>query len=301
MVSASSLRKKFYALPLRGNSWGWQAGVGALLLATCAAGAWRAPAHGSAVISVVAMLTLLVWLWHAHLQKAGCPRMVGLAAAVLAAWELSYRVVPGGSGGLLAGGVFVYLVIWTFCAYEREPGLQPLATLAILISAGILATPTIAIACAVLGIGFFVRNRRRGIGGSLGFALLLFTPLMLCVGAIVLLAFLRAETLFARPLSATVQMVSHTGVRQLAAQTAADLLSMIKELLFPLAVLALRVGTRRAGAPDLALALVVLVVAALHATQWVPSDAVSIPVVSLGGAAALLTQAYSAKSQAAAG
>jgi hypothetical protein len=136
------------------------------------------------------------------------------------------------------------------------------------------------------------------VGGSLGFALLLFTPLMLCVAAIVLLAFLRAESLFARPLSATMHLVSHTGMRQIMSQTASDLVGMTRELLFPLAVLALRIGTRRAGAPDLALALVVLIVMALHSTQWVSSDALSIPVISLGGAAALLTHAYSSKSRA---
>jgi hypothetical protein len=283
---------RYFAQPLRHSSWRKQILISILLLTACAASAWHASAVSSGSLPLIAVVALLDLAWCMHLCKAGCPEPVAVLASLLMSWELSRLVVPQSNGTLLAGGVFVYLVIWIFCAYEREPGLQPLATLAVLISAGILATPTIAIACAVLGIGFFVRNRRAGIGGSLGFALLLFTPLMLCLVALSILAFLRAEALFARPLAETLRMISNVGVRRVAAQSGINLLNMAKGLLFQLVVTAVRIGTRREGAPDVALVLVVLVVAVLHATRWMATDAVSIPIVSLTGAAALLTQSF---------
>ncbi len=280
-------------LPHKASSWQLSLVLIGTLLAVCALGVARSSGLKPGMLAPSAILALLLWLWHMHLRRSGCPWAVSVAPVFLAAWELSLRIGRAGTGSLLAGGVFVYLVIWIFCAYEREPGLQPLATLALLISAGILATPTIAIACAVLGISFFVRNHRTADSGPLGFGLLLFTPLALCVAAVAMLAFLRAESLGAGSLAATVRLVAHTGIRQVVSATVSTLTAMIRELLFPLAVLALRIGNRRAGAADLAFALVVLIAMLLGSAQWIGSDAQSIQVIGVGGAAALLTNAFS--------
>jgi hypothetical protein len=172
-----------------------------------------------------------------------------------------------------------------FTAYRRQPGLQPVATMALVICAAALANPTVGIGCATLALASFALNPHQAVGGRFGFALLLFTPATLCVLATVALGFLGMGTLMAYPLAA--QPTSFP-----AAPPSLDTAVLARQFLISIVILGIRIATRRTGASDLALLLMMF--AAVGATQLLPTycDLSGVWLMSLGGAAFLLTNAF---------
>ncbi len=129
--------------------------------------------------------------WNWHLRWGSLP--AGWAAVYCALFcsqmilfIARFQASPMASLKAIGSGNFVYLLFWTFGLQEREPGLRPLATFALMMSVGVLAMPAVVIGGVLLSLAFFL-NQRKTTLGALNLFLLLFTPALLCV---VSLAFL---------------------------------------------------------------------------------------------------------------
>src|SRR5260370_27364977 len=141
----------------------------------CAAGtAFGLVAAAAAGLSFTAALCLLFSLWIFHLECAGVHRALSFAALTLLSAQVHFAPHSLYDAAVLGEGLFVYLVVWVLASYHRQPGLQATATAALLLSAGILAKPPIAISCAVLSLAFFLAHMR-STAHPVGFGLLLFT------------------------------------------------------------------------------------------------------------------------------
>ena len=259
--------------------------AGFLLLSLCVVGAQYRSQLDTNVIPRIAVLFCFFWLWRMHLTRNGFPWHWAMTPVLIAAWETSTRIGEIGSLVRVSGCLFAYLTVWMFTAYRRQPGLQPVATMALVICAAALANPTVGIGCAALALASFALNPHQAVGGRFGFALLLFTPATLCVLATVALGFLGMGTLMAYPLAE--QQIAFR-----AAPSRLDAAILARQFAVPIAILSLRVAARRAGASDLALLLMMF--AALGATQLLPAycDLSGVWLMSLGGAAFLLTNAF---------
>ncbi|HYL38601.1 MAG TPA: hypothetical protein VEV17_21975 [Bryobacteraceae bacterium] len=260
------------------------------MLALCVAGARQQALETGAILKIAALFCFF-WLWHQQLTRSGSPWPLSLAAVSITAFEASLRIdqIPGAL--YLTGGVLAYITVWMFTTYRRQPGLQPLATMALVICAALLANPTVAIGCFALALSLFVFNPHPAVGGRLGFAFLLFTPVTLCVSAAVMLGFLVTGNVMAYPLSAP--PILHSAARPML-----DAALLANELLIPIAILASRIAAGRAGSSDLALVLIVFIAAA--STRWFPGycDVSGVWLLSLGGSAFLLTNAFEGRASA---
>jgi hypothetical protein len=237
-----------------------------------------------------------LWLWHFHMQSSGIPRIIRLTALVTVAAQIWLQTPVLNNLGEIGSGLFVYLVIWVFVEYHRDPGLQALASTALLISVGVIAKPAVAIACAVLSGAFFAIYGRRLAGGNrLGFGLLLFTPAFLCLLTILVLQFVNSSALMAGTLTDSAQAMLHTDLgvtlkRFLGESGAASGVFGLQALMFPLAVITWRLAKHEVGGPDLAYATMVIVTVTIGFADWMPAALTSVDVffICIGGAASLL-------------
>jgi hypothetical protein len=225
-----------------------------------------------------AVLCALLSLWYAHLEHSGVSRAVSGAAMVLLAWQIHSAPRSLYDSAALGGGLFVYLAVWVLAAYDRQPGLQSLAGAALLLSAGVLAKPAIAISCAVLSLALFAEHVRAN-SNRLGFGLLLFTPALLCWLGASAFGLLSAGTLRAGP------FIPHIGAG------APGNAHIWRYLFFvPLAVIAFRLIRRRFRGPDLAYLAMLAMGSVICRAEW-PQGALSLEdlfFIAAGGAAALL-------------
>jgi hypothetical protein len=188
----------------------------------------------------------------------------------------------------LGSGLFVYCMLWVSAVYVCEPGLQPLATLALLLSIGILAKPALAIACALLSILFFFHTRRK-FGGITGYVFLLFTPAILCTLAYFTLNFLITGS--------PQEAVAHNGIFSVTGWTERfDWQLMAREysvILFPLGVLLVRLLESRAGASDISYLMLLAFLTTVGVAHWMPQalSALDIRIIVYAGAACLLALA----------
>ena len=174
----------------------------------------------------------------------------------------------------------MYAMIWVTAIHEREPGLQSVATLALLLSLGVLSKPAVAIACALLGAGLFFGSRRR-FGGVLGSAMLVFTPTILCYLAMVLVNYLTS--------GAANEVILHS-TRNMPKSGIPLLIHSAPALWFSLAVLVSRSIERKAGISDLSYLLVVTFTATAGVARWMPQTlaANDILMIVYAGAGCLL-------------
>jgi len=256
-----------------------------LLLVVSATGVLQHSRLDASTAIKIAVVLGLCSLWHFHLSHIGSPWYLNLVVVLVTAWELSTRIDPARGVLLLTGCVFAYLTIWMFAAYQRQPGLQPVATIALVICAAILLNPTVAFSCAVLALGFFVLNPHKAVGGRFGYAFLLFTPASLCISAIVVLAFLGSGNLMAYASSAPAPSQPDTPFML-------HVFVLSSEFLIPITILVARVIARRASGVDLVVVLLVFV--AIMSTKWLPAycDRSGVWLMGLGGSAFLLTNAF---------
>jgi hypothetical protein len=276
MGSAGS-RPRFFALLLPFDR---VAAARALAIGAILGLAAAGPSLNSAAdFRFAAALSVLLALWCLHLEWSGLSRAVSAAALVLFAWQLHSAPHSLHDSAALGGGMFVYLVVWVFASYDRQPGLQAMATAALLLSAGVQAKPAVAISCAVLSLALFLAHVRSE-AHPLGLGLLLFTPALLCGLAVLGFGFLNANTLAASPVSphAAVVAPDHTHIWRYL-------------FFFPLAVLAFRLSRRRFGGPDLAYLAMLATGSVICRTGW-PPGALSLEdlfFIAAGGAAALVS------------
>jgi len=149
--------------------------------------------HRVLVMLSTAGVVVLGGLWHLHLNACG-RREVWLAALPpMLSLQLACVILVTSAASVAAwlsamgSGIFVYFMLWTLAAYERERGLQPLASGALLLSGGIITKPAVALTCLLLSLILFLLRGRRHDAGLKGFALLLFTPAVLTVISVVIL------------------------------------------------------------------------------------------------------------------
>jgi hypothetical protein len=263
----------------------------ALLLAAGALSTWFCLSrefHAAGLMTAVAHVAAL-GMWAVHLRRAG----LGAAWVFPAAAGLAILLTQSPSGRLDAPGlgeaIFLYALLSLFSAYERQPGLQAIATAALLMSAGILTKPPVAICCVLVGLTFFLLHRRRTQSGMLGFALLMFTPMMLCVASAGVLAFLTGGPLVAAAAAAS------SPAPALERGAAGPVW-----LVFPAVVLGWRYVTRRTTASDIAFGLLLTGGAALSCFPRMPQPLRPIDLfyLSVGGAAALVVQTVTQRGQA---
>lgn len=263
----------------------WMLPVSLLLCAICIAGAGFSSSIDLAMAGRIGALLCALLLWQAHLALDSSRWVFSLAAVSIAAWEISTRLHDLTSSLQLLGLPLAYVALWTYSAYDRNPGLQPVATMALVTCAAVLANPTVAIGCTVLAIGSFALHRHQAFGGRLGFAFLLFTPATLCVFAVLMLGFLGAGNLGAYPLASRTGLQPETGIPFDWWVVASG------QALLPVAILCARAVSRRVGSADL-LFVLMLAIPALG-KLWFPTlcNLTGVWLMALGGSAFLLTSA----------
>jgi len=276
MESAGS-RPRFFALllPLDRVAAARSLAIGAIVGLVAAGPSLDSVAH----FRFTAALSLLLALWCLHLEWSGVSRAASATALALLAWQLHSAPRSLHDSAALGGGLFVYLVVWVFASYDRQPGLQAMATAALLLSAGIQAKPAIAISCAVLSLALFLAHVR-STANPLGLGLLLFTPALLCGLAVLGFGFLNANTLAAAP------VFPHPAV---AAPDGAHIWRYL--FFFPLAVIAFRLIRRRFGGPDLAYLAMLSTGSVICRIEWPPGalGPADLFFIAAGGAAALMS------------
>lgn len=277
MLRLRAARRSAFALP--------QLATAFLLTAICLIGAGMHSQVDVQNAVKIAILVCLLLLWNLHLGVHSSRWMIRLVAVSITAWEVSNRIDRLSGSIQLIGALLAYLALWTFFVYHRNPGLQPVATMALVTSAAVLVNPTVAIGCSVLALGSFAVHRHEALGGRLGFAFLLFTPATLCTFAVVALGLLGAGKLVAYPLATPAEL------HPPAALPAGWLAMAAGQALIPIVILCARLVSRQTGSTDL-LFLLMLFVAAF-CTQWFPAlcNLTGVWLMALGGSAFLLTNA----------
>jgi hypothetical protein len=279
-----------YRREARVSQWGERLVMAALFVYLAIAVA-HYPAFGVWSRTWVALLLAvgLSALWWAHLKIAGWRRGWGLSAgSILLLWLagpwLRGDVEMRAWIGTLGCGLFVYAMIWIYAAHEREPGLQPLATAALVLSIGLLAKPAVVAGCVCLSLAVFI-DQRRQVGGWWRSMLLLMTPVALCAGLLGILNSLWAGGLVSQmwgaspPQAIGLQMWSVGGLMQNS-----------RILWFPLGVLASQVVEGRARKTVLAYIFLVLFAGTVGTADWMPHrlNPEDVGMVVVAGACSLL-------------
>lgn len=244
--------------------------------------AWALVRQGSVLWFPVTIHLVTIVLWGFHLRTSGL-RLGWSLIAVFALGSL-FAAQPVGRLDIsaLGEGVFLYVLLWLFSEYDQQPGLQAIAAAALLMSAGVLTKPPIAISCVLVGLTFFLAHRWRKQSGSLDLAFLMFTPATLCIVSTGILAFFSGGVLGA---SVLVQY------SQLWPASRPDRSGMAW-LMFPAAVVVYRLHARRMAASDIAFGLTLITVSVLSFLPHMPQPLHRIDIfyLSSGGAATLLAQ-----------
>lgn len=275
------------------NHWYW---ISSLLL-VLGMMAWISRYIGAGISSaVVAVFSCAAacGLLSLHLETKSYPwywryPVVGLLGCNMLLPILEHPSIPAPAWfAALGSGLFIYCMLWISAVYVSEPGLQPLATLALLLSIGILAKPAMAIACALLSILFFFHTRR-SFGGITGYVFLLFTPAILCA-----LAYFTLNLLITGSPQGD---VAHPGIVSATVWTERfswQLLSYeYSVILFPLGVLLARFFESKAGASDISYLMLLAFLTTAGVAYWMPQamSAFDIRMIVYAGAACLLALA----------
>lgn len=194
MESASSLRLKSPApKPSTRSALLPRAGLTLLLAAWILAWMKTVPQWESRIYFALPLILVLSFclFWNFRVCVAGLPwgwsvTFAGLLAGQLSLWAVHLQTAPVALLKALGSAVFVYILLWIFAMHERDPGLRPLATSALMMSIGILALPPVVIGCALLSLAFFL-DQRRALRSTVNLLLLLFTPVVLCVLSLTIL------------------------------------------------------------------------------------------------------------------
>ena len=254
----------------------------------------RQPCTWAAFLSVIVHAVPLTF-WAVRLRYSG----QGLCWASVTLFGLASAFATNPSGRLdnsaLGEAVFLFLLLSLFSAYDRQPGLQALAGAALLLSAGMLTKPPIAISCLLVSLAFFTIHWRRTESGSLSFALLMFTPATLCAASAGLITFLTRGALSAPVLAPTGSLFQSGLSSPLYPQLLSAHLSSglaMQWLAFPATVVLYRLSISRTAACDVAFGFMLAAAAMLSLFPHMPQPLHRIDLfyLALGGAAALLVQ-----------
>jgi len=274
----------------------WRLLALAMLLSGCFGFGWIQAQSGHRLMATVAIFLIVAFCtsWGLHLQLGLLPPVWSALLAVLLFCQFllpilhATAITPTLWVSALGCGVFVYCMLWVCSMYEREHGLRPFATSALLLSIGILAKPAVAVSCAILALVFFL-DRRRTFGGMLGSALLLFTPALLSGSSLLLLQYLSYGSVAFSGIVAFHEIVTK-GVGQ---ASLASLLQASSGLCLSFTVLLSHLLERKLGVSDLAYFFLLLFLTTAGVAHWMP-DALSpidISFITCAGAACLVALA----------
>jgi hypothetical protein len=163
--------------------------------------------------------------------------------------------------------VFVYVMLWVSDVHEVEPGLRPLATIALLLSIGVLTKPAVAISCLLLSLVTFIGGRRR-FGGLVSYCLLLFTPAALCLLMLLTLNMLAPGTLHGAIPNITILHISEGHCSR--PLDFSVLSSESTVLCFALAVLLARLVGRKSNILDFGFFVILVFLTTAGMAQWMP-------------------------------
>jgi hypothetical protein len=242
---------------------------------------------------IVFSVTVLCLLWRFHLEVDSHPSLwnwllAGLFSLQLFVLTLHTPGIPLSDAlGTLGCGVFIYAMIWVFTLHEREPGLRPLATAALLLSLGFIAKPALVISCALLSLVIFL-NQRRKFGGVLGSTLLLFTPTVLCLFPLFALATLAPDPF--HDVAWKMLRMNNGSPPVIGIPDPVAWGGLASSLWFSLSALASRLIERRTGISDVAYILVLELVVTAGLQPWMPDplSSTDFSMVVYAGAGCLL-------------
>lgn len=226
------------------------------------------------------------WYWRS-------PLIVLFGCNILIPFAVHLNIPSVAWFGALGSGLFVYCMLWVASVYANKPGLQPLATLALLLSIGILAKPAVAISCALLCALLFAYARRNW-GGVTNSVLLLFTPAILCMLAYFLLNLL--VTGFPQTDAAHSEVIPATGwMKRFDWHPLFQIYPMIW---FPIGVLLARAIERKTDICDASYLMMLAFLSTVGIAYWMPESlsALDIQLVVYAGAFCLLALAPPQKS-----
>jgi hypothetical protein len=195
----------------------------------------------------------------------------------MALFILLFQTSPSASLEAIGSGNFVYFLFWTFALQEREPGLRPLATFALMMSIGVLAMPAVVVGGVLLSLVFFLDQRKTPLG-LVNLFLLLFTPVLLCVISFAFLDLLSWGSI-------------HEAVRDLRGHSyaaSADRFQFMPAVLL-CGVLLSRLLERKSCSFDLALIGLLLFLATVGRAHWMPNAVTffDLSMISFAGASCL--------------
>ena len=294
MESAGSPKSRLPARRHEGSS-----GILQLWLAVCSVlVAWGA----SSVCPRVALqswavlcVLLLGLLWRFHLERASLPLFWNSLLSILLTAELllslpRHQEIPPRT--LLATAcacLLFYFLGKTLATAISEPGLQEVASAALVLAIGVHASPLVLVPCAVLSVVLWLRCCG-GYGGALRSALLIYAPA--AVGVLMIVVMRRMTPGFCRSVGAALEAFSPVPTAWGHAVTA-DLRQIFPALVFGASAVVARIVERRAGYGDLVyLGMLLLLVAGLSVGKLPGFTTVlDIGVVLYAGAMCLLALA----------
>ncbi len=290
MASASLLRvRSFEPAPQSSNTLRrWYAGSALLLSASLFGFGTRYVTGGIAVAAVMLSIAAALGLWLLHMRSGGLRWIWAGAYSFLIAGQLLSTIlrhldIPGFTWFAALGcGAFVYALVWVASMHEQNAGLQAIATIALLLSLGVVSKPALAIACLLISGGLFIANRR-SFGGFLGSALLFFTPTLLCFAAILVVNFLTSGTLISH--------IANDPTHKSIPNSGLPLLSQAAPMLwFALCVLLVRACERKVGIPDFSYILTLVFASTVGIAPWMPDALSGVDILLIGytGSACLL-------------
>ncbi len=290
MESANSLKPRLPARCLSSRrAFLPRVGLAVLLVSGIAVWLWGLPRWEGRVLFAIPVLAAagcaIFWNW--HLRAGSLPMgwaavFAALFCAQMALFIARFQHSPSAALAAIGSGNFVYLLFWTFAMQEREPGLRPLATFALMMSVGILAMPAVVIGGVLLSMVFFLDQRKSSFG-FVNLFLLLFTPVLLCVITLTLLDVLSWGSI-------------HEAIRVLRAHDYQG--NTERFWMLPAAGPVLVCGTllsrlleRKSRSSDLAFIALLLFLATVGRAQWMP-NAVSffdLSIVAFAGASCFVS------------
>lgn len=273
--------------------WVWFACLGALGIGATATlhalnlGNWT---HSAATWS---MAGALVAFWSLHLRVSGLPPLwVGLfTACMLVVWRRqSVAILAVGWTNwwsALGCAVFVYAMLCVLSTHERERGLQPLATTALILAIGVLARPPVIMGCILVSLLILFgeyRNERRPLSSML----LLFTPVCLCWITLSFMNHFSSTGLL--PVEWRWNTSAVTAGPPFDALSEVAFRQVAPTLILMLAILAVRLLEEKIGKPDLAFLFLSLFLGTVGTIQVMPGrlSGDDVQLILTGGCCALI-------------
>lgn len=158
----------------------WKSGALTLLFACVT---FMALPHLPAGTTTLATLAVLCLAWQCHLERASLPlKWSGpLAVAVTAlVLDITLEIPAHLRAGALLSGLLLYAMIWALEAQDSRRRLQAVASIALLMPFALFTRPAILVAAVFLSLIAMLGCGRK-YGGYLQAAMLVFTPVVLCI------------------------------------------------------------------------------------------------------------------------